>query len=166
MYDSDTSISSISNRSNQSKKSNTLSKFHTATIDNVDYNNESEMLFNNPLKYYDSKTGSSISSITNKSNKSTDKSNKSTLKLNDVNSPNLIPKPLKNIDEYYNEYPNEYPNRDIVEYKPKRHRRTKLQMEAFRAEQAKIKAEKKRIRRKKFEEFERKAKIFVDKYHK
>jgi hypothetical protein len=160
MYDSDTSISSISN---QSKKSNTLSQFHTPTIDNVDYNNETgEKLVDNPLKFYDTDTGSSISSITNKSNKSTDKStaNKSTDKS--------VSKPLKNIDEYYNEYPNRY----IEEYiwnieapvKPKRYRRTKEEMIAYRAEQAKIKAEKERIKREKLAEFEKKAKIFFDKY--
>jgi hypothetical protein len=164
MYDSDTSISSISN---QSKKSNTLSQFHTPTIDNIDYNNDTgEKWFDNPFKFYDNE--SSISSITNKSNKSTDKSNKSTTNKSTENKSNL---PLKSIEEY-----NENPNRDIDDYirtleqnieepvKPKRYRRTKEQMVLYRAEQAKIKAEKERIRQEKLQDFERKAKIFFDKY--
>jgi hypothetical protein len=157
MYDSDTSNSSISN---QSKKSNTLSQFYTPTIDNIDYNNDSgEKWFDNPLKFYNSDT--SISSITKKSNKSTDKSNKST---------DNRPKPITSIEEY-----KENQNRDIDDYirrleqniepiKPKRHRRTKEQMIVFREEQAKIKAEKERIRQEKLADFERKAKIFFDKY--
>jgi hypothetical protein len=162
MYDSDTSISSISNKSN---KSNTLSQFHTPTIDNIDYNNDTgEKWFDNPLKFYDSDTGSSISSITNKStdksNKSTDKSNKSTANKSTAN---------KSIEEY-----NE--NRDIDEWirrleqnidepvKPKRYRRTKEEMVLYRAEQQRIKDEKERIKREKLAEFEKKAKIFFDKY--
>jgi hypothetical protein len=117
--------------------------------------------FDNPFKFYDTDTGSSISSITNKSNKSTDKSNKSTANKSTEH---------KSIEEY-----KENPNRDIDEYirrleqniepvKPKRHRRTKEEMIAFRAEQQRIKDEKERIKREKLAEFERKSKIFFDKY--
>jgi hypothetical protein len=128
---------------------------------------QNEKWFNNPLKFYDTDTSiSSNSSLTNKSNKST--ANKSTANKSTANK-STENKSIEN---------NENPNRDIEEYnrrleqniigipivKPKRYRRTKEQMVAFRAEQAKIKAEKERVRQEKLADFERKAKIFFDKY--
>jgi hypothetical protein len=163
--------SDLSNSSFFSKKieeKNDLSKLiplHTSSplqstpiiTETYDMDTNKSKWFDNPLKFYDTDTGSSISSLTNKSNKSTDKSNKSTDKSN------------KSIEN------NENPNRDIDEWirrleqniepvKPKRHRRTKQEMIVFRAEQQRIKDEKERIKKEKLAEFERKAKIFFDKY--